>query len=49
MLRLSARVSGLSPVLRNPPASPFDKEGIGIKGVETGKRGAVGCAPASLD
>jgi hypothetical protein len=34
MLHVPTGVSGLSPVLRNPPGSPFDKGGTGIKGVD---------------
>jgi hypothetical protein len=42
MLRVPAGVSGLSPVLRNPPASLFDKGGIGIKGVDDGHEDGAG-------
>jgi hypothetical protein len=42
MLRVPAGVSGLSPVLRNPPASPFVKGGIGIKGVDDGHEDDAG-------
>ena len=47
MLRVPAGVSGLSPVLRNPPASPFVKGGIGIKGVDDGHEDGAGgfCVP----
>ena len=47
MLRVPAGVSGLSPVLRNPPASPFVKGGIGIKGVDDGHEHGAGvfCVP----
>jgi hypothetical protein len=42
MLRVPAGVSGLSPVLRIPPASPFVKGGIGIKGVHDGHEDGAG-------
>jgi hypothetical protein len=42
MWRIPAGVSGLSPVLRNPPASPFVKGGIGIKGVDDGHEDGAG-------
>jgi hypothetical protein len=47
MLRVPAGVSGLSPVLRNPPASPFVKGGIGIEGVDDGHEDGAGgfCVP----
>jgi len=51
MLHIAAGVSGLSPVLRNPPGSSFDKRRIGIKEADdamTVQQNAAGSLRVSL-